>query len=313
MSDSGIPPTSIHNKKKTSEKKFKMPTSLSLKLISNTVMLLSFKYSDDCAHKFTLNPHTNEFKTKILDVNKINKKLANYFLLFRSCLSNAVSKDLHCTEKSCPLSSFPNKDNQCFISELSSFIHQSEDRKRNIFGVFSRLYKELESSKKQISTDANRKEKLTQRRNSDIPVKRNSYAYQPYPRRSYSDSEVLTSARYIMVAPENLLHTSEGTYVRVSIGPKYFAAALESHQSPDYSPLQTEEFPNVESSSFEDQSLPMDRNTNVESSSFEDQSLPLDRNTNVESSSLEDQSLPNFENPVYFENFLDICINGKVL
>ncbi|CAG8699431.1 9795_t:CDS:2, partial [Ambispora gerdemannii] len=163
-------------------------------------------YSDYCNHEFTLDPHTDEFEKKNLDVNKIERKLANYFFLFRSCLSNAMSKNLHCTEPFCPLFAFSNKDNQHFISELCSYINKHEDHKNKISTVFSPLYEKLKQAKT-----------MQRRRSSDIPVKQNSYSYNPYSRRSHSDSELPTSTQYIMVTPQNSVQTPEGTYVRVPI------------------------------------------------------------------------------------------------
>ncbi|CAG8538960.1 11975_t:CDS:2 [Ambispora leptoticha] len=43
--------------------------------------------------------------------NDINKKPANRYILFRACLSNAVSKELHCTESLCLLSALANSAN----------------------------------------------------------------------------------------------------------------------------------------------------------------------------------------------------------
>ncbi|CAG8597811.1 6416_t:CDS:2 [Ambispora leptoticha] len=153
---------------KKPKKNFAKPKSITFDPDDDGSMRLSFKYSDGCKHEIILEPHTDVFSDKMLNNGK--KKLANYFLMYRSCLSNAMLKEeeLRCTEKSCPLIALSKKDRQTFISQLSS--HIREEHRNIISRVFSPLYGKLKSVRKQTPTNVNK------------------------PQRCYSDSAISTSS-----------------------------------------------------------------------------------------------------------------------
>ncbi|CAG8516786.1 1078_t:CDS:2 [Ambispora gerdemannii] len=211
--------------------KFQRPTSISFNLINDTMINLSFKYSDNCKHDFVLEPYTSQFINK--NLNNIGKKTANRYILFRSCFSNAASKKLLCAEKSCPLSTLSSKDNQLFISQLSS--HINKEHKNEIFSVFSPLYDKLKSFKK------------GQKYQSMDTLSRSQYTPERR-QRGYSDSAVLKSTQLglfdtpastfvLAYAPENLqslaTHTLVGSSSETSSDFPYFESAYSTETIPD--------------------------------------------------------------------------------
>ncbi|CAG8554341.1 6409_t:CDS:2 [Ambispora leptoticha] len=122
---------------------FLKPENITLNDYNNGLLMLTFTCSLNCNHEFLLDSFDEEYRKKFF--KKLNTKVPNKFLLFRTLLSVSIVKDLHCTEQSCPLFNIP--DHLQFISKLSSHIYKDKICGYMLSNYFNQLYEELTKEK----------------------------------------------------------------------------------------------------------------------------------------------------------------------
>ncbi|CAG8621740.1 922_t:CDS:2 [Ambispora gerdemannii] len=192
-------------------------------LIIGKTILLSFGYSNNCNHKFSLEPHTDEFEKKIL--KNTNKKTPNCFMLFRTCFSNSAANNLHCKEQLCPLSE--NKFNYLrFISKISKIIWKTH--KDRLFDIFSKLYDELKAKKTEF-----RKLKPNNMRTQYSPFRDPTLYTMVSPENCGFSASHAPIDSNTMASPKNMepstSHASVGSSITVPLGNLEYSMFHESY------------------------------------------------------------------------------------